>query len=518
MINELPNGWVKTSLGKIAQLNMGQSPDGEFTNTNGDGLPLVGGAADFDNDKIKSSRFTSKPTKVSEEGDLILCIRATIGKVAFSDQSYCLGRGVAGLQSFVEPRWLYYKLQESAKKLDEAGTGSTFRQVDKKTLDEWPVDLPPAEEQKRIVSKIDTLFARSKSVNDNLNSIPKLIEKYKQGILGAAFDGNLTRAWRDLNNLSSAPVLKLQAVVLDFAYGTSSKSSPVGEIPVLRMGNIQDGKLNWDKLVYTSDPKEIKKYALSAGDVLFNRTNSAELVGKTALFDGEQEAIYAGYLIRIKCSEHLLPSYLTYCLNSPAGKAYCQRVKSDGINQSNINAKKLAAFQLPVPSIAEQIEIVRQIELAFEWINHLAYETSSANKLISHLNQAILSKGFTGELVKQNPKEVNAKALLENISRQMKAHVQPIRKKLPSVKQENKSMNRKLIDVLSDANDWISAQEAFKLCGVGKNATTEEIEPVYAELRSLDHQGYIEIETIRDTNGKKLFDQIKLNKKSDHAS
>jgi len=96
-MSDFPDGWALTQLGTVTVLNMGQSPKGTATNSDGDGLPLIGGAADYDGDQLIASRYTIKPTKVCQEGDLILCIRATIGKVATADGEYCLGRGVAGL-------------------------------------------------------------------------------------------------------------------------------------------------------------------------------------------------------------------------------------------------------------------------------------------------------------------------------------------------------------------------------------------------------------------------------------
>src|SRR4051794_15974094 len=109
----------------------------------------------------------------------------------------------------------------------------------------------------------------------------------------------------------------LDDVVSGVEYGTSSKSERSGKVPVLRMGNIQNGRFDWNDLVYTNDEEEINKYLLKKNDVLFNRTNSAELVGKTAIFKGERPAIFAGYLIRIHLNQELLdPSYLTYFLNT----------------------------------------------------------------------------------------------------------------------------------------------------------------------------------------------------------
>jgi type I restriction enzyme S subunit len=142
------------------------------------------------------------------------------------------------------------------------------------------------------------------------------------------------------------------------------------------------------------------------GDVLFNRTNSPALIGKTALYTGERPAVYAGYLIRVRCAPNLNPAFLTFCLNSPAGRDYCWRVKTDGVSQSNINAKKLAAFQLPLPSLSEQGEVIRRVETAFTWLDRVAAEHANASRLLQKLDQAILAKAFRGELVSPNAVEV----------------------------------------------------------------------------------------------------------------
>ena len=159
-------------------------------------------------------------------------------------------------------------------------------------------------------------------------------------------------------------------VCTNIQYGSSQKSSQTGKIAVLRMGNLQNGRIVLDKLVYTSDSKEIEKYPLEYNDLLFNRTNSKELVGKVAIYKSEIPAIYAGYLVRLH--PVLIDSdYLNYVMQSQYYWIYCQNVRSDAIGQSNINAEKLKRFIFPLPPLQEQKRIVNQISCAMNIIKHL---------------------------------------------------------------------------------------------------------------------------------------------------
>ena len=136
------------------------------------------------------------------------------------------------------------------------------------------------------------------------------------------------------------------------------------------MGNLQNGRIVLDKLVYTSDLKEIKKYPLEYNDLLFNRTNSKELVGKVEIYKGEIPAIYAGYLVRVH--PILIESdYLNYVMQSQYYWIYCQNVRSDAIGQSNINAEKLKHFIFPLPPLQEKKRIVNSISRIFSRIEFL---------------------------------------------------------------------------------------------------------------------------------------------------
>ena len=200
--------------------------------------------------------------------------------------------------------------------------------------------LPPLNEQIRIADKLDSILAKAEKAQESLEKIPSILKRFRQSVLSAATSGELTKEWREGGDQNWSKVA-LKEVGTGFNYGSSAKSKTIGEVPVLRMGNLQGGKLDWEKLVYTSNEVEIEKYLVEPGDVLFNRTNSPELVGKTSIYRGERKAIYAGYLIKVKGSDRLNTEYLNIQLNSPHARGYCWQVKTDGVSQSNINAKKL---------------------------------------------------------------------------------------------------------------------------------------------------------------------------------
>ncbi|HBJ87513.1 MAG TPA: restriction endonuclease subunit S, partial [Verrucomicrobiales bacterium] len=150
-------------------------------------------------------------------------------------------------------------------------------------------------------------------------------------------------------------MVELSEVCDNFQYGSSLKSSDNGEVVCLRMGNIQNGEMDWSDLKFAPPDEDLEKYLLSPNDVLFNRTNSPIHVGKTGIYRGGRRAVFAGYLIRLHYrKDKLMGQYLNCCLNTKEAKEFCLRVKTDGINQSNINAKILGTFQIPLPPLATQ--------------------------------------------------------------------------------------------------------------------------------------------------------------------
>ena len=207
---------------------------------------------------------------------------------------------------------------------------------------------------------------------------------------------------------------RLNEVCLDFQYGTSQKSDKQGKIAVLRMGNLQNGEVDYSDLAFTSDEADIGKYLLKPNELLFNRTNSPEWVGKTAIYRGEMPAIFAGYIIRI-APVLINPLYLNYLMNSEYHRSICLQAKTDGVNQSNINAQKLSKFIYPLPPLAEQQRIVASIESAFTLIDEIERNKNDLQTAVTAAKKKILSLAICGKLVPQDPNDEPASVLLERI-------------------------------------------------------------------------------------------------------
>ena len=209
---------------------------------------------------------------------------------------------------------------------------------------------------------------------------------------------------------------KLEDIAYDLMYGTSEKSSRLGKIPVLRMGNInREGGLDWKDLVYSNNEEDIEKFNLLHNDLLFNRTNSSEWVGKTAIYKGERPAIYAGYIIRLR-TIFVNADYINFVMNSQYHRNWCNDVKTDAVNQSNINAQKLSVFRVPLPPIEEQKRIVKEIKRWLSLIKVIKSGKENLQESIKQTKSKVLDLAIHGKLVPQDPNEEPAIELLKRIN------------------------------------------------------------------------------------------------------
>lgn len=418
---DLPQGWISSYLLHVCSVATGKVDANHADNM---------GEYDFFTcalEPLKSKTF-------SFDGELIILPGngANVGHVAFYAGKIEAYQRTYILNSFfIETRYIYYHLKlywKSINKDKQFGTATNYIKLG--NFQDYQIVFPSLAEQKEIVRVLESHFKLVDQIKSRLDALPKILEQFRQSVLASAVSGKLTEDWRKENNfgLSSWHNSKLLDFIEKPQYGSSAKSDKEGLTPVLRMGNIQNSKLDWSDLVYTSDRIEIEKFNLEYNDLLFNRTNSPELVGKTAIYKGEQPAIFAGYLIRVRCLKSLVPDFLNYSLNSNLGKKYCWAVKTDGVSQSNINAKKLSDYPICVPTVEEQKEIVGRVENLFALADQIEEKIKNAQERVNLLTQSILAKAFRGELTakwrEENQDlisgENSAEALLKRIEAEKK--------------------------------------------------------------------------------------------------
>ncbi len=448
----LPQGWTHCPLVEANIVIAGQSPESKYYNEDGNGLPFFQGKADFGQLYPTNRVYCTEPKKVAKSGDILLSVRAPVGPTNLARETVSIGRGLNAIRPLggILARYVLYFFKQIEPVFSGQGTGTTFSAVTVDAVKNLDFPLPPLAEQHRIVAKIDALFSELDKGVEVLQTVRQQLRTYRQAVLKWAFEGKLTEEWRKTHIYSKEFIngafmssarkecSRINACGIDtefpiydipndwawisvgslskgIEYGTSAKSEKSGKVVVLRMGNIQNCSLVYDDLAYSNDDAEIEKYLLIKNDVLFNRTNSSELVGKTAIYNSSIPSIFAGYLMRVNQISYINASYLNYYLNSPNARKCGKIAKTDGVNQANINGKKLARYPFPLCSDAEQAEIVSAIESRLSVCDKLEQIVDENLAKAQALRQSILKRAFAGELVPQDPNDEPAEKLLERI-------------------------------------------------------------------------------------------------------
>lgn len=405
----------------------------------------------------KSSAKLFKPGTV-----LIALYGATIGRLSILQIEAASNQAVCGisLPEEIDNKYLFYFLLSIRENLISQGKGGAQPNISQGVVKDIEVPVAPLEQQKRIVAKIEEIFSHIDAGIAALNKSKQLLKQYRQSVLKAAVTGELTKQWREENKDKLEPASELLERILkerrekweeqqlaqfeakgkiprndkwkekykeasissekffedipvewvfasidclawDVRYGSSSKTNDNEDgVPVLRMGNIIDGYLDYSKLKYLpKNHNEFPDLLVNDGDLIFNRTNSAELVGKTAIYrDIGKETSLASYLIRVRLLNGIEPDFIAYVINSVVGRNWIKSCVSQNVGQANVNGTKLKEFVVPVPSAEEQTQIVmlvkERIEASKRLMNELEIQLVKAEKS----KQSILASAFSGVL------------------------------------------------------------------------------------------------------------------------
>lgn len=302
---------------------------------------------------------------------------------------------IAAKDAALEPSYLgwYLRCPQFVTYATSHTTGSRQPRVAKNALWSASVPLPSIPEQRRIVAKIEALFDRIREAKRLRTGAQRDTEVLIEATVAEVFREGKVDGW-PIKTIGDLIVGKPQ-------YGISRKASdePIG-VPILRMGNIFNGEISFDDLKYVElSVDEERKYKLNEGDILFNRTNSAELVGKSAVYPGGRRAVFASYLIRaVPDFKKIVPQFLVAYMNSPFGREYFQAQLTRAIGQVNINAKKLQGMTAPVPSLEEQQRVVAYLDGVAETARGLKKRHGETDAELKRLEQSVLDRAFRGEL------------------------------------------------------------------------------------------------------------------------
>ena len=481
---KVPDNWVWTRLGNITEKNQ----YGYTAKSSNQGEVKYLRITDIQDNKvvwndvpyceIKEDEF--EKFKLKKDDIVIARTGATTGKSFLIKEinhksvfaSYLIR--VRGIKVLSEYLWDYMNANIYWQQITEFSSGIAQPGVNAQKLENLLIPLPPIDEQKRIVNKLDYFFDKIQKVKEIIEEIKEKNEARKESILSKAFTGELTAKWR-ADNIHSAkellskisdeklsnweqecqkaeaegrkkpskPKLKsidemivpndeipyeipnnwvwirLEDISYNFQVGlvkSALEQSEDKEYKYLKMNNItNDGKLTLDQLVCVDATlEEYEKFKLKKGDFLFNTRNSYELVGKNTVFDLEEDYLYNNNILKINFYEGVNSKVISYYLNSPMGRDRLTEIKSGTTNVSAIYAKDLKKVTIPLPPIEEQKEIVRILDNIFTKEN-LINELISLEDKIQALEKSILSKAFRGELGTNSKDDIEAMELLKEI-------------------------------------------------------------------------------------------------------
>jgi len=445
----LPQGWEVKSLGEALPLSYGKGL--KKTNRIKTGKFAVYGSSGLVG--IHSISLTNKPA-------LIIGRKGSVGEIYFSprpcwpiDTTYY----VEEKNGLYLPFFLYLLKGLRLGRFDKSTAIPGLSRDDYNSI---KVVVAPLSIQKQVVGEIEKQFSRLDEAVTSLKRAKANLKRYKAAILKAAVEGRLTEQWRkehpdvepaekllqrilaerrtkweqaelakmkgkgkkpeegDWRKKYQEPTLPgtigfevpggwtlgtIKQLSRKVQYGTSSKAiKEPGGVPILRMGNIVEGELSFDDLKYLPDDHlEFPEILLEPGDLLFNRTNSPELVGKSAVFDGvPKPCSFASYLIRIQFLSGVEPKLISYFLNSVHGRQWIKSVVSQQVGQANVNGTKLQSLSVPLPPLPEQKEIISIAESRLSIVYRLEREVEINLRRSERLRQSILKKAFSGQLLR----------------------------------------------------------------------------------------------------------------------
>jgi type I restriction enzyme S subunit len=379
----MKKGWPIKRLGDVCEIIMGQSPDGDSYNTTGEGVPLINGPVEFSREsfgKTIRSKFTTQPTKLCKEGDLILCVRgSTTGRMNIAGFDACVGRGVAAIRAKQYQPWINHFISSKRDEIHGQGTGATFPNVSGTILADFELVVPPLPEQQRIVGILDKAFegiaAAQANAEKNLQNARAIFKSHLQSVFTQRDEGWKRKPLGSLCELISGQHIDAKD------YNTEGKG--VGYLT----GPSDFGFVNPVITKWSEHPKRMAK----RGDILVTVKGSG--VGKINLLDAEEVAI-SRQLMAVRATTADV-SYLYAFLSTNFD--YFQSL-SKGAAIPGISREDVLDLMCPMPPPGEQQAIVKLIHAMSQETQRLASVYERKLAALEALKKSLLHQAFNGEL------------------------------------------------------------------------------------------------------------------------
>ncbi len=455
-MSELPDGWEVARLPDICELNPGKPAASRMTlDTQVTFVPMAAvdaGLGRITNPTVRPYAEVSKGFTAFQENDVILakitpCMEN--GKAAIArGLSNGIGFGSTEFHVFrhsnaILPEYLFYFIrQDSFRKSAEANmTGSVGqKRVPIDFLSDTILPLPPLQEQRRILAKLEKLLSRVDAAQARLATIPRILKRFRQSVLVAACSGRLTEDWRvehpgaepytpptlpsaDVglrdenypNNWRVTRLGTLTALVTSGSRGWAKYYSDSGSI-FIRAQNINADILNLEDIAFVTLPggAEGLRTRVRQGDLLVTITGAN--VTKSALVERPiGEAFVSQHVALVRLADLRLSKFLFYSIINPSDGRKQLQTAAYGQGKPGLNLDNIRDVVVAIPPLAEQQEIVRRVEALFKTADALEARYRKAKAHVDKLTQSILAKAFRGELVPQDPNDEPASILLERI-------------------------------------------------------------------------------------------------------
>ncbi len=372
----------------------GQSPEGKYYNSEGNGLPFYQGKKEFGERYIGvPTTWTSVITKEAIEGDILMSVRAPVGPVNFATQKICIGRGLAAIRpnSEVSPDFLFYFFKKHESEIT-GSVGAVFDSINKAQIGAIEIPIPPLQEQQQIVSILDEAFAAidqaKANIEKNITNAKELFQSKLNEIFSQEGDG-----WE----------MKKLGEIYDVRDGThdSPKYIDTG-YPLITSKNLKQNQINYENVKYISeiDFKLINKRSkVEIGDVLFAMIGT---IGNPVVIKKEPDFAIKNVAL-FKVPKNQDSEYLRFYLESASGHLNSE---AKGSTQQFVGLGYLRNYPINIPSLERQIEIVRLLNQLENYTFSLLENYKNQLENLQNLQKSILQKAFSGELTSQ--KQVDA--------------------------------------------------------------------------------------------------------------